>query len=214
MRFQAGDKIVFVGDSVTACGRRLPVGHGSAGELGTGYVSYIDAWLGATQPDQALQVINMGIDGNTVRDLAHRWQRDVVDLRPDWVSLMIGINEVWRQFDSPNDSSQHVDLTEYVATLEDLVAQTGNHVKGIIFMTPFLMESDMSDAMRSKTIQYARAMADIGRRYDIPVVHTQPAIDDVLAQSDRSRLSSDRVHPHAVGHMVLARAWIKTIVEG
>ena len=58
-------------------------------------------WLGAVYPERMIRVINMGVSGNTTRDLKARWQRDVLDLKPDWLSIMIGANDVWRQYDSP-----------------------------------------------------------------------------------------------------------------
>jgi lysophospholipase L1-like esterase len=69
--------------------------------LGTGYVSLVDSLLRAAYPQGRIRMVNMGTSGNTVRDLAERWQTDVLDLEPDWLSIMIGINDVWRQFDSP-----------------------------------------------------------------------------------------------------------------
>jgi len=48
-------------------------------------------------PERAIRVITAGVGGNTCRDVAARWQKDVLDVTPDWVSLMIGINDVWRQ---------------------------------------------------------------------------------------------------------------------
>jgi len=87
-------KIVFIGDSITDCGRTRPVGEGLFNALGNGYVSFIDAFLGATKPELRLRVVNMGCGGNTVRDLEGRWKADVLDLKPQYVSCMIGINDV------------------------------------------------------------------------------------------------------------------------
>ena len=61
----------------------------------------VDALLGAVYPERMIRVINMGVSGNTTRDLKARWQTDVLDLKPDWLSIMIGANDVWRQYDSP-----------------------------------------------------------------------------------------------------------------
>ena len=67
--------------------------------MGAGYVSFIDSILGAALPELPLRVLNTGISGNRVTDLEARWQSDVLDLQPDWLSVMIGINDVWRQLD-------------------------------------------------------------------------------------------------------------------
>src|SRR4051812_26396774 len=99
MIFSKHDKIVMIGDSITDCERKRPVGEGKNDALGKGYVSLVHAMLHARYPELALRVVNMGIGGNTTRDLKQRWETDVLDLKPDWISIMIGINDVWRQFD-------------------------------------------------------------------------------------------------------------------
>src|SRR3954452_17883523 len=98
LRIQPNSKLLMIGDSITDCERARPVGEGLFAALGKGYVSLVDALLGATYPEREIRVVNMGSSGNTVRDLKSRWRTDVLDLRPDWLSMMIGINDVWRQF--------------------------------------------------------------------------------------------------------------------
>src|SRR4028118_860663 len=121
MKLQPRQKIVFIGDSITDAGRTRPQGEGLFNAIGSGYVQYVDALLGATYPEYSIRVVNQGNGGNTVRDLKERWQSDVLDLQPDWLSIMIGINDVWRQFDSPRQNEQHVGLEEYESTLRELV---------------------------------------------------------------------------------------------
>lgn len=88
-------KLIFIGDSITDCGRSKPYAEGR-GALGSGYVSLINAHLEAFHSKLMIRVINAGISGNTVRDLKGRWDADVFEHKPDWVSIMIGINDVWR----------------------------------------------------------------------------------------------------------------------
>src|SRR5688572_14408365 len=107
MKLPTNAKLVMIGDSITDCERARPVGEGPS-NLGRGYVSYVDALLGAAYPGRGIRNVNMGISGNTVRDLKVRWESDVVALKPDWVSVMIGVNDVWRQFDSPLETEIHV----------------------------------------------------------------------------------------------------------
>jgi lysophospholipase L1-like esterase len=110
MLIQPNSKLVMIGDSITDCGRARPVGEGLFEALGKGYVSLVDASLQAKEARQRIRVVNMGTSGNTVRDLKARWQSDVFDLNPDWLSIMIGINDVWRQFDSPLQAEWGVPL--------------------------------------------------------------------------------------------------------
>ena len=110
MIFEHMDRIVFAGDSVTDMGSAQPVGEGLFDNLGQGYVRMVDNLLGACYPEVYLRITNSGISGNTSRDLLARFDRDVISLKPDWVSVMIGINDVWRQFDEPavfNDYFRH-----------------------------------------------------------------------------------------------------------
>ncbi|MCG6198000.1 GDSL family lipase, partial [Anoxybacillus sp. LAT_38] len=73
--------------------------------------------LQAVYPELGIRVVNKGISGNTVRDLKARWKEDVIAQKPDWVSIMIGINDVWRQYDLPLMKEKHVYLDEYETTL-------------------------------------------------------------------------------------------------
>src|SRR5690625_1477219 len=102
MLLEKNDKLIFIGDSVTDCERAKPEGEGLFQALGNGYVSIVDSFLQSTYPELEIRVVNKGISGNTVRDLKARWQDDIMTQKPDCVSIMIGINDVWRQFDSPN----------------------------------------------------------------------------------------------------------------
>lgn len=98
MLVQPNSKLVMIGDSVTDCGRMHPIGEGPHPALGYGYVSFVDHLLLAAYPGHPIRIMNMGISGNTIRDLKGRWRRDVLNLAPDWLSICIGINDVWRRF--------------------------------------------------------------------------------------------------------------------
>jgi lysophospholipase L1-like esterase len=154
LKLAARSKLVMVGDSITDAGRAKPVGEGRGDAIGKGYVMMVEALLGAVYTDQWIRVVNQGISGNTVRDLKARWQTDVLDLSPDWVSVMIGTNDVWRQFDSPRQTEIHVLIDEYERTLEELVLATLPKVKGMVLMTPFYIEPNRADAMRAAMDRY------------------------------------------------------------
>ena len=99
MLLQEGTRLVMIGDSITDCNRAydaMPAGWGSFGD---GYVNLVNACLTGLAPEQKVMVINKGISGNTILDLQSRWDEDVLALKPDWVSIMIGVNDAWRHFD-------------------------------------------------------------------------------------------------------------------
>jgi len=211
MMIEPCSKLVMIGDSVTDCGRARPVGEGLFEALGKGYVSLVDALLQATQPEKKIRVVNMGTSGNTVRDLKVRWQTDVIDIAPDWLSIMIGINDVWRQFDTPLQAEWSVPLNEYAETLDELVAQTLPSVKGMVLMTPYFIEPNQSDAMRKRMDQYGAAVKAIGKKYQVITVDTQATFDEVLAHLHPISLAWDRVHPNQIGHMLIARAFLTAV---
>lgn len=211
LRIQPASKLVMIGDSITDCERKRPIGEGLFNALGKGYVSLVDSLLQATYPQARIRVINMGTGGNTVRDLHDRWQTDVVDLQPDWLSIMIGINDVWRQFDSPWQTEWHVSLDEYQRTLETLVATTRPSVKGLILLTPYVLEPNRADPMRRMMDDYGAVVQQLATKHDAIYVDTQAAFDAVLVHLHPMALAWDRIHPTLTGHMVLARAFLQAL---
>lgn len=211
MRILARQKVVFIGDSITDCGRGQPVGEGLFDPLGKGYVTQIEALLTSTYPARFIRVVNVGTSGNTVRDLAARWERDVVELEPDWLSVMIGINDVWRQFDSPRQREIHVGIGEYEETYSKLLEKTRPQLKGLVLATPFYVEPNRQDAMRAKMDEYGGVVKRLAGKFDAVLVDTQAAFDRVLGHMYAGNLAWDRVHPNQAGHMVIARAWLEAV---
>ena len=211
MLFKKNAKLVMIGDSITDTGRAQPVGEGLFDALGRGYVSLVDALLGTVYPDLGVRVVNMGTGGHTVRDLDRRWQTDVLDLKPGWLSVMIGTNDVWRQFDSPRQPETHVLPDEYEKTLDALVTRTQPAVPNIVLMTPFYLEPNPADPMRHRMDEYSTIVKQIAAQHGTLCVDTQAAFDKVLTAYYPATIAWDRVHPNQTGHMVLARAFLEAI---
>ena len=209
MKLQRGDKLVCIGDSITDCDRARPAGEGLFGAIGRGYVSLVDGLLGATYPELGLRVVNMGCSGNTVLDLKLRWETDVLALKPDWLSVMIGTNDVWRQFDLPRQTEIHVDPDTYECAYAELLEITRPGLKGLVLMTPFYIEPNRSDLMRARMDEYGAVVKRLAETYDAVFVDTQAAFDALSAHVYAATLAWDRVHPNHVGHMVLARAFLQ-----
>ncbi len=213
MLIQPNQTLLFIGDSITDCGRAQPVGEGRNDALGRGYVALADALINTAYPGHALRVVNMGTSGNTVRNLAARWQTDVLDKSPDWLSIMIGINDVWRQYDSPRQKASHVYEEEYEKTLRDLVVQTRPTLPGgLVLMSPFYIEPNPSDPMRKTMDAYGAIVKQIAQEFDSVFVDTQKnAFDPILVHLYAATLAWDRVHPSQTGHMALARAFLNAV---
>lgn len=211
MIIPANSKLLFIGDSITDADRKRPVGEGLFDPYGKGYVSMVEALLTSTYPERAIRVANVGISGNTVKDLKARWQTDVLDQRPTHLSIMIGINDVWRQFDSPKMAEWHVLPDEYEIIFGQLLDRTRPAVSKMILMTPFYIEPNRSDAMRKRMDEYGAIAKKLAKYADAVVVDVQAAFDEALKHMHSSALSWDRVHPNQAGHMIMARAWLKAV---
>lgn len=198
--------LLFIGNSITDCGRRRPLGVGEG--LGDGYVALVDGWLRATRPERPVRVLNMGVSGDTVRDLDGRWQRDVLDQAPDELAVMIGINDVWRRFGTRQQQRHHVPPGEYAATLDRLIAAARPVVQRLFLLNPYYIEPDHADPMRALMDLYGGIVREIAAERDAELVDTQAAFDRVLAALPPEALAQDRVHPNLTGHLVLARAFL------
>ncbi|WP_062309769.1 SGNH/GDSL hydrolase family protein [Alicyclobacillus sendaiensis] len=205
---ELGSKLVMVGDSITDCGRAQPVGEAPRGGLGNGYVALVDAHLQALHPEWRIRVVNVGTSGNTVRDVRRRWETEVMALQPDYVSLMIGINDVWRQFDMPFVTERHVGIAEYQDTLRDIVASTKPRVREMVLLSPFYLEPNRADPMRKAVDAYVDAMREVAERERVRFVDVQAAFDRLLEQVNTWVWAPDRVHPYLNGHLVIARAFL------
>ena len=210
VKLNAGARLLFIGDSVTDCNRLRPVGAGSRQALGDGYVAEVDRLLAQAHPRRPVRITNMGVSGNTVRDLAARWDRDVTALEPEWLAVMIGINDVWRQFDGV-DSSAAVPLEEYWETYDGLIERTRPSLRGLVLMTPYYVQAERRDIMRLQMDEYGRVVRDLAARHEALFADTQAAIDGVLTRLDYKLVAPDRVHPTEIGHRVLAHAFLRAV---
>ncbi|NLE24557.1 MAG: SGNH/GDSL hydrolase family protein [Clostridiaceae bacterium] len=211
MRIESGSKLIMIGDSVTDCGRARPVGEGRSEAIGNGYVSLVQSSIMTAYPERRIRVINMGVSGNTVRDLKERWESDVIALKPDWLSIMIGINDVWRQFDLPLQKELHIYIDEYKETLEELVDKTKSKLKGLVLMTPYYIEPNKNDAMRAMMDKYGAAVKKLAEKHGTLFADTQASFDRILKFYHPNMICWDRVHPNNVGHMVLAQVFLNAI---
>ncbi|MBD2872064.1 SGNH/GDSL hydrolase family protein [Paenibacillus arenilitoris] len=211
MKLEQGQRLVMIGDSITDCERKFPYGEGLFQGVGRGYAALVDAMLQAAYPELSVRVTNMGIGGNTVRDLKARWQSDVLELKPDWLTVMIGINDVWRQFDQPAIPESHIPLEEYERTLEEIAKSALPGLQGLVIMTPFYLEPNAEDRMRKRMDEFGRAAGRVAERCGALFVDTQAVFAPMFEHVHPTAIASDRVHPSLTGHMLLARAFLRTI---
>lgn len=211
MLFDQNDKILFIGDSISDYERTRPVGEGLFNAWGRSYVADVGSLLGCMYPEMHLRIVNMGISGNQCRDLEARWQTDVFDQNPDWVSVLIGINDVWRQFDSPEIKEQHVSPEDFRTCYERLIKSTLPHVKGMILMTPYFMEPNRDDPMRRRMDEYGAITKELAEKYHLTLVDLQAGWDKLFQHMHPMNIAWDRVHPNQIGCMYIAKQFLSAI---
>ena len=211
MLFEKNDTVLFIGDSISDYERTRPVGEGLFNAWGRSYVACAGALLNCMYPELGLRVVNMGISGNQVRDLKARWQSDVFDRKPDWVSVLIGINDVWRQFDCPQMPETHVSPEEYEQTYEELIRETLPRVKGMILMTPYYMEPNRQDPMRARMDQYGAIVRKLADKYGLTFVDLQAGWDRLFRYMHSTNIAWDRVHPNQTGCMYIAKQFLSAV---
>jgi lysophospholipase L1-like esterase len=204
--FNAKQKIVFIGDSITDADHMS----GDNVPYGNGYVNIVRNMLLARYPERDVVVVNKGIGGNTIRDLDQRWERDVIAEKPDWLAVFIGINDVWNHF--RNNAQGAVPLDEYQATLRRLLkrAQDATGAK-LILAEPYMIEPNRNDLMRQLMDVYGQTVCGIAAEFNAVLVRTQEAFDQSLMVTSGGFWSADRIHPNGPGNAVLALAFLRAL---
>ena len=211
MLFEKNDKILFIGDSISDYERARPVGEGLRNAWGTSYVADVGALLGCMYPELHLRVVNMGCGGNQCRDLEARWQKDVMELHPNWVCVLIGINDVWRTFDSPELAEQHVSAEDFRACYERLICQTLPEVKGMVLMSPYFMEPNKTDPMRREMDKFGGIVKELAEKYHLPFVNLQEGWDNLFVHMHPCNIAWDRIHPNQTGCMYIAKQFLASV---
>jgi lysophospholipase L1-like esterase len=198
LELSRNDRLLFIGDSITDCGRR-----GEHAPLGSGYVKNVHHWLLARQPGAMPTVINRGIGGNTIRDLDSRWQADVLDVRPTVVSIKIGINDVWRQLDGKGEG---VKLPEFVDTYRRLLDRLDETTR-VVLCEPSVISPPAPNG-NAMVSEYAAAVRELGEERGLTIVPMHRACREAETKRPDVTWWADGVHPTEAGHWLLARTWL------
>ena len=208
MKLKQNSTLIFLGDSVTDCGRS-PDGEWI---LGSGYPSLISTMFRLRYPQASVRFLNKGTSGDQTRHVLARLQQDVLDCRPDYVTLLIGINDVWRFFDHPH-SGAGVSDKEYRQNLQKIIEPLLANGTKVLLMTPYMIDTSEKEPMRTKMLEYADICKEIASQYQLEVLELQPVFETLLEKGITSyELSGDRIHPSLMGHMAIADALIERLV--
>ncbi|MFF4243335.1 SGNH/GDSL hydrolase family protein [Streptomyces sp. NPDC001822] len=195
--------VLFQGDSITDVGRLAEPGD----TLGRGYVRTAADLVRSARPDDGITFLNRGVAGDRVSDLRARWREDATDLEPDVVSVLIGVNDTWRRYDSGEISTHQAFEDDYRAVLTQVRERPDTQ---LVLIEPFLIPvREEQWAWRGDLDPRIQTVRRLAEEFDASLL----AADGLLNQAARAaggpeHIAGDGVHPTPLGHALLAEAWV------
>ena len=205
-------RILFQGDSITDGnrGRNSDPNH----ILGHGYAFIISALCGGHFPEQNWTFMNRGISGNKITDLAARWQKDTLDLKPDVLSILIGINDASSVVNAAKDA---VTVEQSEKVYDELLEQTKTALPNIKFVLcePFVTNvgqiTNRWDKFQADVPKRQQVVENLAKKYKAPLVRFQKVFDDASERASANYWIWDGIHPTYSGHQLMADEWLKTV---
>ena len=198
--------VLFQGDSITDAIRFRE--HETS--LGMGYPVLVAGELGCKYPGE-LCFLNRGISGDRVVNLYARWKKDCLNIKPDYLSILVGVNDVWHELKYQNGVSAARYRDVYRLMLEDAKAALPE-IK-IMLLEPFLLKytatEELWESFNTEVLKRREVVCELGEQFNLPVVSLQPVFDAALKQAPVEYWTSDGVHPTTAGHGLIAKEWIK-----
>lgn len=209
-------KILFQGDSITDCGRDRNNFYG----MGGGYPNLVKAALGFDCPDE-YEFINRGISGDRIVDVYARIKKDFINLKPDYASILIGVNDTWHEVDGENGVDTEKFERIYSMFLDEIFEALPN--LKLFLMAPYVLEGSGTcntedkpnkwEIFKADVYEKAEAVKRLGKKYNLPVVDLQAEFDKACKEQPNEYWAYDGVHPSICGHELIKRAWIKAFEE-
>lgn len=212
--FEAGDVLLFQGDSITDAGRdkahELP---NNAGSFGTGYALMAASWLLRELAVKGLTIYNRGISGNKVFQLAERWEKDCVKLKPSVLSILIGVNDYWHMRNGRYEGTPEVYENDYRALLE----RTRSSLPGIrlVICQPFILTgtSAVDESWLKPFNAYQEIAENLATEFNAVWVPFQEAFHNAVKCAPASYWTGDGVHPSMAGAQLMAETWLKAVAS-
>lgn len=203
---RANDHILFQGDSITDAGRC-----GSADGLGGGYVAMVRAMLTARNPELAVRVSNRGVGGDRTSELLNRWRPDCLDIKPDVLSIKIGVNDVWRLRGEWN-GQKFVPLADYRANYEKLIAQARSvGVRVLALVSPTTIAEENDSELSRHLDERAACVRELATANGAVYVPARENLLRALREQPGVRWTSDGCHPTTAGHALIAATWLQAL---
>lgn len=206
MLIQNGDVVLFQGDSITDAGRIYE----NPNDLGPGYPNFIASMFSALHPDLEVNFVNRGISGNRVRDLKARWIKDCLDIKPDVLSILIGINDTWRRFDSGDPTTAEAFKADY----QDILSQVRTELPKtkIILLEPFVLPYPADRiAWREDLDPKIHAVRELAKEFDTYFLPLDGVFAQAYLRKEPTFWSADGVHPTQAGHALITKEWLGLI---
>lgn len=199
-------KILFQGDSITDAGRIKE----KEDHMGQGYPLLVKACLGFEANDE-YEFINKGIGGNRIVDIYARMRKDIINISPDVLSLLIGVNDVWHEFSpSPNGVDENKFYKIYDMLIEEILEALPN-IK-IIILEPFVLKGENTEdnweIFNEEVKKRAKLAARIAEKHKLVFVPLQEGFDKLTERKEANYWLRDGVHPTAMGHEYIKNEWI------
>ena len=213
MHIPASAVILFQGDSITDCGRnREDPQPNFSPSLGAGYAKIAAGMLLVQHADKNLAIHNRGVGGDRVTRMADRWRADCLDLKPDVLSILIGVNDTWHG--TGKGLPIEVPLDVYEATYRKLLddARQANPKVRYVLCPPFVLRCGAVDDRWFPEITDRMAIVkQIARDYDAVLVDFQAAFDEAVKTTAPDYWAADGVHPTLAGHTLMAQTWVEAV---
>jgi lysophospholipase L1-like esterase len=208
----SGDVVLFQGDSITDAGRDR--GHenepNNARALGSGYAFLLACHLLAQHPADNLKIYNRGISGNKVYQLAERWDKDCIALKPSVVSILIGVNDIWHTLNGNYKGTVEIYARDYRALLE----RTQRELPGVklVICEPFVLRTGaVNEKWFPEFDLYRAAARKIATTFNAVFVPFQSMFDAAAKEAAPPYWAADGVHPTLAGSYRMARAWLDAV---
>jgi lysophospholipase L1-like esterase len=193
--------ILFIGDSITDCGRD----RSNPEHLGGGYPSIIAEKLRQKYVKKEFRFLNLGISGNSVLDLQKRWESDCIAFNPDIVSILVGINDVWRRY----DSNSPVSKDDFYNTYKNILTQTKKETDAkIIMMEPFLMINSDKNHFREDLDPKIMAVRELALGFAVQYIPLDGMFASLCCANKNTVYSEDGIHPTDIAAQAMSKAWL------
>lgn len=207
-----GNTVLFQGDSITDAGRsKEDNSFNNARALGTGYAMLAGASLLEKYASLDLKIYNKGISGNKVYQLADRWDKDCLDIKPDVLSILIGVNDIWHKLNGQYDGTVEIYKRDFIALLERTKKSLPD-VK-LVICEPYAVRGvkAVDDSWYPEFYSYQEAAREVAGIFDAIFIPFQKVYDEAQKQAPGVYWTPDGVHASLAGAKLMAEAWLKGI---